>query len=268
MIFFIFSPVIIYPLWTSKFGPRQAVLSHLWWFLLVTVSLMINYDFITGYEKWAKWQRDYNLPDFSFAPYGNRNQCYLVGLMTGYLLHITKDKEVRMNRLVNLLVWIVVALVAFALIYAPNDPATWKWFDPIYDINKTRAYYSVNHLAWGLVLGWITFSCCRGYGGLINDFLSWDFFLPISKVSFMTYFFHMSFNWYYFYMQDYNLDYSMWLLTQIFVAQVNFFFLHVSVIYLQVMVCLTVGLLSAVSLELPFGKLQKLVLQKIFLGKQ
>ena len=35
----------------------------------------------------------------------------------------------------------------------------------------------------------------------MNDFLSWDLFLPIAKISFMTYLFHMSFNWYYFLLQ-------------------------------------------------------------------
>ena len=38
----------------------------------------------------------------------------------------------------------------------------------------------------------------KGYGGPVNDFLSWGLWQPISKISFMTYFFHMSSGFYYF----------------------------------------------------------------------
>ena len=38
----------------------------------------------------------------------------------------------------------------------------------------------------------------KGYGGPVNDFLSWGLWQPISKISFMTYFFHMSSEFYYF----------------------------------------------------------------------
>ena len=32
-----------------------------------------------------------------------------------------------------------------------------------------------------------------GYGGMINDLLSWKFFLPLSRISFMTYLIHAFF---------------------------------------------------------------------------
>ena len=79
---------------------------------------------------------------------------------------------------------------------------------------------SLNKASWGLCLSWVVFACVKGYGGPVNDFLSWGLWAPISKISFMTYLFHMSFNWYYFATQDYNVDFTMWLLSQMFVAQV------------------------------------------------
>ena len=96
---------------------------------------------------------------------------------------------------------------------------------------------------------WVTFACCRGYGGFINDFLSWGFWLPISKVSFMAYLFHMSINWEFFLLQSYQLDYSLWQLTAWFVP--------------QVWVCLLAGLLGSLTLELPFGKIQKILIQQL-----
>ena len=102
---------------------------------------------------------------------------------------------------------------------------------------------------WGLCLAWVTFSCCRGYGGVVNDFLSWNFWLPISKISFMTYLFHMSLNWYFFLLQSYPMDYSMWQMTEMFVP--------------QVWVCLLAGLLGSLTLEIPFGKVQKILIQQL-----
>ena len=53
----------------------------------------------------------------------------------------------------------------------------------------------------------------------------------ISEISFMTHLFHFN-------IQDYNVDFSMWLLTKIFVA--------------HLFVCLSLGLAASLTLELPF----------------
>ena len=90
--------------------------------------------------------------------------------------------------------------------------------------------------------------------GLINDFLSWGVWASIAKISFMTYLFHMGPNFDFFLAMGYNVDASMWLFTEIFVGQlfVDFFF----------------GLLGCLILELPFGKVQKILIEYVFLQKK
>ena len=85
--------------------------------------------------------------------------------------------------------------------------------------------------------------------GLINDFLSWGVWASIAKISFMTYLFHMSPNFDFFAAMGYNVDVSMWLFTEVFVAQLfaDLFF----------------GLLGCLFLELPFGKVQKIMIEYI-----
>ena len=87
------------------------------------------------------------------------------------------------------------------------------------------------------------------YAGLINDFLSWGVWASIAKISFMTYLFHMSPNFDFFAAMGYNVDVSMWLFTEVFVAQ-----LFVDLFY---------GLLGCLFLELPFGKVQKILIEYI-----
>ena len=166
--------------------------------------------------------------------------------MTGYLLWITKDKKVVINRTLNALVWFNVIVLGLMLVYR-----TYRGFhnEKLVDKAEWRSYYAFRKAAWGFCLMWVTFSCCRGYGGVINHFLSWSFWLPISKISFMTYLFHMSINWEFFLLQSYQLDYSLWQLTAWFVP--------------QVWVCLLAGLLGSLTLELPFGKIQKILIQQL-----
>ena len=185
------------------------------------------------------------LPDYNFAPWGWRNQAYMVGILCGYLLWLTRDKEVKISPALNLVLWAVVSLLGLYLVYRTH-------YLPSYDWREAKLYYAARKAAWGFCLLWVTFACCRGYGGLVNHFLSWSFWLPISKVSFMTYLFHMAFNFYFFLLQPYPLNYTMWQVTAWFMA--------------QLWLGLLIGLLACLTLELPFGKLQKMLIQRI-IGK-
>ena len=78
--------------------------------------------------------------------------------MTGYLLHITKNKGVKINPIVNLVAWAAVSIVAFLLVYGPY------WIKT--ETGQERFYLICDKWAWGLCLAWITFACVRGYGGM------------------------------------------------------------------------------------------------------
>ena len=68
-------------------------------------------------------------------------------------------------------------------------------FRPLNDTEEQRTLETMWKFGWGLVLSWVSFACVRGSGGIVNDFLSWGVWASISKISFMTYLFHMSLNW-------------------------------------------------------------------------
>ena len=161
--------------------------------------------------------------------------------MTGYLLYLTKDRAVNIYRLINIIIWLAVITLGLVLVYRPYF--SWETY------TQVKLFYAYRKAGWGLCLLWVTFACSRGYGWVINHFLSWGFWLPISKVSFMTYLFHMAFNFYFFLLQPYPLNYTMWQVTMWFLA--------------QLWVCLLIGLLASLTLELPFGKLQKIIIQRI-----
>ena len=124
--------------------------------------------FIYRWNNRYKYNTDYyehtlappnNLPTWNFSPWGWRNQCYIIGLMTGYLLHITKDKGVKIHPALNLVIWAAVSVVAFLLVYGDYWVRTEEQY---------HDYLTMKKWSWGLCLAWITFACVRGYGGTVS----------------------------------------------------------------------------------------------------
>ena len=164
----------------------------------------------------------------------------MLGLLMGYVLHTTKGTTVKINRILNILLWLITFTAGAAVVYGPYWHMT---------RSSLLVYLTWYRLTWGLCLSWVTFACVKGHGGVVNDLLSWGLWAPVSRVSFMTYLLHISLSWYYFTSQTYSLDLSMWLMTEMFVAQLA--------------LDLAVGLLASLTLELPFGRIQKMIIQKI-----
>ena len=91
MIWYFMSPFLIFPLWTSKFGLVQRILSRLWWFFLLCGSVGISFWYYSNESQWEQWIMEKSLPVFMFAPWGYRSQCYLIGIMVGYQLYRTRQ---------------------------------------------------------------------------------------------------------------------------------------------------------------------------------
>jgi peptidoglycan/LPS O-acetylase OafA/YrhL len=54
-------------------------------------------------------------------------------------------------------------------------------------------------LAWAMGVSWVMFACITGYGGIINSFLSWSLFSPLSKLTYCTYLIHIDVIFLFFY---------------------------------------------------------------------
>ena len=103
-------------------------------------------------------------------------------------------------------------------------------------------YNCFQRVGWSLSLSWIIFSCTKGYGGnvylriiylmihilviffsifnitlnilslstigLVNDFLSWGFFAPLSRLTFFMYLIHLDFERMFYGSMDYTYDFT------------------------------------------------------------
>jgi peptidoglycan/LPS O-acetylase OafA/YrhL len=85
-------------------------------------------------------------------------------------------------------VWQVAFLAAFAIIYGLHDARV----SMSGTLLAATLYNTFKRLVWALSLGWVIFACVKGYGGPVNDFLSWSVFAPLSRLTYCSFLFHMS----------------------------------------------------------------------------
>ena len=104
---------------------------------------------------------------------------------------------------------------------------------------NTIIYNCFQRVAWSLSLCWIIFACSKGYGGknqfrdihqsclmlvsqnqylmlfyqifilgIVNDFLSWGVFAPLSRLTFFMYLIHIDLESIFFYSMDYTFTFT------------------------------------------------------------
>jgi len=228
---------------------------------------MVGATFVPAYQSWtydlgidgypiegsdpAFFEGYGKLPDFYEAPW-NRFQPYLVGILLGYCLHQARGKDIKINFWLNIFAWQAAFLSAFAVVYGTDSERG----DDVTRLSRTENmfYNGFHRIAWTVSLSWVIFSCSKGYGGIINDFLSWSFFLPLSRLSFMTYLVHA---------------------TVIFLSSSMFSTFGVSLhwtvltglFFGNLMISMGCALLLMLVVEAPFIKLEKLVISKL-MGSQ
>lgn len=109
-------------------------------------------------------------------------------------------------------------------------------------------YAFTDRIFWSISVAWITFACSTGRGGILNQFLSWEGFVPLSRLSFGVYLIH-----YPFFILKYHI------------ARERTFFSHFSLVSQWFSVLVWSYLLSYlmfVACDAPTGRLEKLLFMR------
>lgn len=114
--------------------------------------------------------------------------CYFSGCIAFYMLQSFKD--VKLSKIVEALIWIVALVAGAGCIF---DKQPWYWErHPTSEVGKLcMAFF--DRILWSVCLSWITLACATGRGGYINKFLSWNAFVPLSRLTFGVYLIHAPF---------------------------------------------------------------------------
>lgn len=89
-------------------------------------------------------------------------------------------------QVIALVIWLLAIAVGLAVVYGLTDYVAGNQLSV-----GLRAFYgAASRPAWSLCICWVMFACLTGRGGIINEFLSWRGWLPLSRLSYCTYLLH------------------------------------------------------------------------------
>ena len=203
MQFYILAPLMIIPLFVHFAFGLAIVAIFLAVSFSTTASLVGVFNFQAS--QFAGVFYNYTEGDNTYSdllyikPY-HRIMCYLVGIILGYLIY--RKVSLSLGRVANLVaylsLWIVAVVTGLACVYGlyavvdKNPASVTPWLVTNYIPSKVENvfYITLSRFAWGVALALLVFCCHNGYGGWVNKFLSWGFWVPLSRLTFMAYLVH------------------------------------------------------------------------------
>uniref|UniRef100_A0A1B6MUK0 Acyltransferase 3 domain-containing protein n=2 Tax=Graphocephala atropunctata TaxID=36148 RepID=A0A1B6MUK0_9HEMI len=118
-----------------------------------------------------------------------RISTFLMGIGLGYLVFTVKQNKANQN--ISKVLWqvgwvvstsILAAVVAVTVVMVDPDHKFCPWLDPLF-VGLSRPLFCIS-------LSWVILACTLGYGGFLNQFLSWSGFRPLARLTYGVYLVH------------------------------------------------------------------------------
>ncbi|XP_045192777.2 O-acyltransferase like protein-like [Mercenaria mercenaria] len=206
---YIISPLILLPLFYNViFG---GITSTLFLAGTIAATAIITNEHQYPAQSWSPFapKQDEHYFKQMYIPASTRLGPYLVGLVTGYVLYKCKCRF-RIPVMINLACWLLCIGAVCSIVYGPFT----KDDEHIFTAEQSTAYNTLFRTGWGVAICWIVFACATGYGGWINELLSWSPFVPLGRLTYCAYLLHPFVMAYYYetspkpvYFSDYGIIY-------------------------------------------------------------
>ncbi|XP_037778184.1 nose resistant to fluoxetine protein 6-like [Penaeus monodon] len=182
---YLVAPLLILPLY---FSPRAG---KVWLYLMSITSIVIPAvviyvydlppgDFLLGNNKVVEYYaRVYVAPWCRASP-------YIVGIWMGYCISEQGSEKLSLKKWQLVAGWTCAVFASLAVLlggWSYNTPFTVMQYDPVTQV----LYGSLHRAVWAAALAWVVFTCHYGYGGLVNDFLSYPLWQPLSRLTYAMY---------------------------------------------------------------------------------
>ncbi|XP_046573343.1 nose resistant to fluoxetine protein 6-like [Haliotis rubra] len=113
---------------------------------------------------------------------------FAIGMASGYILQEKKIKF-KMSPFLQGAGWLLALMAAGACTLATYD--NFGEGRPGWANDARTAHETIYRPVWGLVLAWVIFMCCKGKGGIVDWMLSWDWWQPLSRLTYGAYLVHL-----------------------------------------------------------------------------
>lgn len=113
---------------------------------------------------------------------------YLVGLTLGFLLFKQMKPNFRksINSIIYAFLWMLAIALCLSTAYGLHGSFNGESLSRADDIS----YQMFSRLAWSIGVAIVIFACHNGYGWIVNDFLSMQLWIPLSRLTFVAYLVH------------------------------------------------------------------------------
>lgn len=160
------------------------------------------------------------------------------------MMLIARYRTAKVSKIVQLGLWLVGVTCALTTVFIMYD---WNRGEHPTEWAQGSVAFS-QRLLWAIWLSWLTFACATGRGGFVEDFLSWEAFVPLSRLSFGVFLIQLPFYLFKFSIARDRLYYSHFVLLSQFFSVLIWCYLLSFLLY---MVC-----------EAPIGRLEKIMLRR------
>ena len=172
-----------------------------------------------------------------------RINAYLIGIILGFILH--KKWRIRFNLWLHIcfysVTWIIAISCCLTMIFLPYQ----TWHGHPFTKAENVMYYMFSRTVFSFGIALMIYACHNGFGGVINKFLSWSFWIPLSRLTFMAYLCHPTVLTLMYDTMRFRVIYTDWLLIVLFAATVTLSY--------------SLALVLAVTVEYPIANVEKAV---------
>ena len=172
-----------------------------------------------------------------------RINAYLIGVVLGFVLY--KKWKVKFKFWIRVYfysaLWIIAGTCCLTMVF--GEYQTWNGHP--FTKSENILYYMFSRTIYSIGIALMIYACHNGYGGIINSFLSWSFWVPLSRLTFMTYLCHPIVLTLMYGTMRFRFIYTDWTLVVLFAAAVILSY------------CL--GLLFAIVIEYPLANVESAV---------
>nr|XP_023017426.1 nose resistant to fluoxetine protein 6-like isoform X2 [Leptinotarsa decemlineata] len=184
---FIIAPIIIYPLWRwRKIGEIILVACTL---ISGAIPLWITYmkNLDPTLLAYPSELEDISTNFYYMNAYIKthmRSSSYCIGIFLGYLVHRLQSSGIKMRPSILTLGSILATLLGTVSMYSIVI-----FFDPGHTENmiENAVYASLHRIGWSLAIGWVILICVTDHAGIVNKFLSYRAFIPLSRLTYCAY---------------------------------------------------------------------------------
>ncbi|CAG0886883.1 unnamed protein product [Cyprideis torosa] len=202
---YLITPIILFPLYHFPLAGLIGLVLAILGSIFLRLGLLYYHDVLSIYL----WQTLYNSDKLGFeevyiTPWG-RASPYLIGMLVSVLFQEAKSRKLKLTKArrqhnsgktVQVIVGWGVTLATFLTLLTILHPWGGQ-HDPEIPVHFGRLYSAFYTSIWALGLGWMVIACSFGYGGPLNSFLSWSLFVPLGRLIYAAYLFHiLVFFWY------------------------------------------------------------------------